>query len=215
MITFLQNGDYQGFVMIVLVLVTALSLHEFGHALAADLLGDPTPRNAGRLTLNPLSHIDPVGALAMVLVGFGWGKPVPFSPRALRSPRFGSAIVGIAGPTTNVALAFLAAGLIRFAGGGGEALPRFLELMLYLNVLLAVFNLLPIPPLDGSRILSAVLPPSRQRIVFFLDKWGMVILIVVIFVLPWLFPQSVLGSGLFGRAALYFEGMVRKIVGIA
>lgn len=204
-IRYLILGDFQSFILVAIVLLLALSLHEFGHALAAELQGDHTARLAGRLTLNPAAHIDPFGALAMVLVGFGWGKPVPFSPRALRSPRFGSAIVGIAGPLVNVALAFLAAILIRVVHPDLEVFARFLAIMLYLNVLLAVFNLFPIPPLDGSRILSALLPPSKQRFLFFMDKWGMLILIVAIFLVP----------GVFGRAAYYFEGIVRRLVGIS
>lgn len=167
--------------LVTLVLVVALSLHEFGHAAAATLQGDSTARIAGRLTLDPRAHIDPIGAVAMVLVGFGWGKPVPFSPQALRSKRFGSALVALAGPGMNVVLAFLAAAVLRFVVTSSGTFRNFLGLLLFLNVLLAVFNLLPIPPLDGSRILSAVLPPSKQQIVFFLDKWGLLILFVGVF----------------------------------
>jgi Zn-dependent protease len=178
----LLNGRFEELLIVALVLIIALSLHEFGHALAADLQGDPTARNLGRLTVNPKAHLDPFGSLMIVLAGFGWGKPVPFNPARLRNQRFGSLIVGAAGPLMNIFLAFVAAILLRVlspgAGPGGFA-AGFLVQLLFLNVLLAVFNLIPVPPLDGSRILSAVLPPSRQRIVYFLDRWGFVILLVL------------------------------------
>lgn len=183
-IQILLDGDIGLFVMLVLVLGSALSLHEFGHALAADLQGDRTARLAGRLTLNPLKHLDPFGTFALLFAGFGWGKPVPFSPRALRSQRFGAAIVGFAGPLVNIILAFLfAAAYGAFKPPDATLMGTLLLLGVQLNVVLAIFNLMPCPPLDGSRILSAALPPSKQHIIFFLDKWGFVILLVFVFFL--------------------------------
>jgi Zn-dependent protease len=189
MLQMLIRGQFQLLIIYALVLLIAISLHEFGHAFAADVQGDRTPRLAGRLTLNPLAHLDPIGTLAIVLAGFGWGKPVPFSPQALRNKRTGPAIVALAGPTVNVILAVLAAFALargRFGGFAGT----FLQVMLDLNIILAIFNLIPIPPLDGSRLLTLLLPPSKQQIIFFLDQWGFLILIVVVlFVLPrLLFP---------------------------
>jgi Zn-dependent protease len=181
---FRNPPDIEGLLIISLVLVLALSLHEFGHAFAADLQGDPTARNLGRLTLNPKAHLDPFGTLMIVLVGFGWGKPVPFNPARLRNQRFGSLIVGMAGPLMNLILAFVAAIGFRLLSvdlSTADFVVRFLSQLLFLNMLLAIFNLIPIPPLDGSRILSAVLPPSRQRIVYFLDRWGFLILLVLFF----------------------------------
>ncbi|HEX2054784.1 MAG TPA: site-2 protease family protein [Actinomycetota bacterium] len=190
---FSNPPDIAGLVIVSLVFIIALSLHEYGHALAAHLQGDPTAKLAGRLTVNPKSHLDPVGTFMLVLVGFGWGKPVPFAPNKLRSKRFGAAMVGAAGPLVNVLLALVsAAAFLAFfrrasdLDGGNQLLARFLLIGVTLNVTLALFNLLPIPPLDGSRILSALLPPSKQHIVFFLDKWGFVILLLVGFVL---FPR--------------------------
>ena len=190
---FSNPPDIAGFVLLAVVFVIALSLHEYGHALAATLQGDPTAKLAGRLTINPRSHLDPVGTFMLVMVGFGWGKPVPFSPNELRSRRWGSALVGAAGPLVNVILALMSAAaflaLFRRAGGmvaADDLLGRFLLIGVQLNVILALFNLLPIPPLDGSRILSALLPPEKQHVVFFLDKWGFVILILVAFLL---FPR--------------------------
>lgn len=190
---FSNPPDLVGLVLVSVVFIIALSLHEYGHAISAYLQGDPTAKLAGRLTINPMSHLDPVGTFMLVLVGFGWGKPVPFAPNKLRSARWGAALVGIAGPLVNVVLALLSAfafltlfrNTTSFEGFTG-ILGRFLLIGVELNVILAMFNLLPIPPLDGSRILSALLPPSRQHIVFFLDKWGFVLLIIVGLVL---FPR--------------------------
>jgi Zn-dependent protease len=175
-----MSGDYAGFVIVAVVIVVAIALHEFGHALAADLQGDPTPRLAGRLTINPLAHLDPVGTFCLVIAGFGWGKPVSFSLPNLRYKRAGAAIVAIAGPTMNVLLGIIGAVfLARTTPGTYTA--RFAGTLLTLNVLLAIFNLIPIPPLDGSRLLTLFLPPSRQQIIFFLDKWGFLLLLAIIF----------------------------------
>lgn len=183
----LQNPpDILGFILISIAFVIALSLHEFGHAAAATWQGDPTAKLAGRLTINPKSHLDPFGTIMLVLVGFGWGKPVPFALNKLRNRRFGAALVAIAGPLVNMVLALTFALMfvqLFQAGSFGGALIRFAFTSLSLNVGLALFNLLPIPPLDGSRIVSALLPPSKQYIVYFLDKWGFLLLLVVAFLL--------------------------------
>ena len=198
MLPFLINGDFVGFLIIGVTLVVAISLHEFGHALADELQGDPTARLAGRLTVNPVRHLDPFGTLMIALVGFGWGRPVPISPPSMRNRRYGAAVVGLAGPAVNVLLALTSALLARYmglnlvAGAGGSSLTfteRLVSAFLYINVLLAVLNLIPIPPLDGSRVLGALLPPSRQHIVYFLDQWGFVLLLVAaLFVLPRFLP---------------------------
>jgi Zn-dependent protease len=190
---FRNPPDITGLLLTILVFIIALSLHEYGHALAATLQGDPTAKLAGRLTLNPKAHLDLFGSIMLVLVGFGWGKPVPFAPNKLRFRRWGAAFVGAAGPLVNVILAFVgAAGFVamsrpgvEFEGAAGLLL-RFLGISVGLNIVLALFNLLPIPPLDGSRILSALLPPSKQHIIYFLDKWGFVMLLLVAFIL---FPR--------------------------
>ncbi|GAC1372320.1 MAG: site-2 protease family protein [Actinomycetota bacterium] len=187
MLRFLTTGDYLSFIIIAITLIVAISLHEFGHALAAELQGDSTAREAGRLTVNPLRHLDPVGALMIVIIGFGWGKPVPISPARMHNRRFGSALVGIAGPAVNMLLAIATALVARFLhiplfgdfGGipGYSFVDRLISGFLYINVLLAIFNLIPVPPLDGSRVLSALLPPSKQRFIFFVDQWGFLILL--------------------------------------
>jgi Zn-dependent protease len=188
--------DIAGFLMLAVAFIIALSLHEYGHAFAATLQGDPTAKLAGRLTINPIKHLDPVGTFMLVMVGFGWGKPVPFAPNKLRSKRFGAAMVGIAGPVVNIILAFLAAFIylrLNQARPPG-LLAKFIVTSLYLNVGLALFNLMPIPPLDGSRILSAVLPPDKQEILYFLDKWGFVILLLFAFLLFPAFARPLIDS---------------------
>ena len=184
----LLRDDPLAFVLLAGALIGAIGLHEYAHALAADLQGDRLPRAMGRLTPNPLKHLDPMGTLAILLVGFGWGKPVEFRLNALKSQRFGAAMVALAGPLMNLALATLAAVILgvalrlnpdlRFDPG---VLTRFLSYFFSLNVLLAVFNLIPLPPLDGSRLLTIFLPPSKQRVIFFLDQYGFLILLALIF----------------------------------
>lgn len=172
------------FVLLAASLIGALSLHEYAHALAADLQGDRMPRAMGRLTMNPLRHLDPMGTLFIVLVGFGWGKPVEFRPQALSSKRFGAAIVALAGPAMNLLLALIAGFVFvwLFDGLAQGPFGLFVGLFFAINVILAVFNLVPLPPLDGSRLLTMFLPPSKQKIVFFLDQYGFLILIVLVFV---------------------------------
>ncbi len=178
----LLRNDPIAFVLLAAALVVALSMHEFAHALAADLQGDRMPRAMGRLTPNPARHLDPLGSLMLLLVGFGWGKPVEFRPEALRSRRFGAALVAFAGPLMNLLLAFIAS-LIWVAldtplfTTTGDFLTRFISL----NVFLAVFNLMPLPPLDGSRLLTIFLPPRHHRIIYFLDQYGFLILLALVF----------------------------------
>ena len=190
-LSFLRE-DVVAFLLLAVALIGAIGLHEYAHALAADLQGDRMPRAMGRLTPNPIKHLDPLGTVFIFLVGFGWGKPVEFRPQALSSKRFGAAIVALAGPMMNLILAFVAILIAvqlrdvlpdtvgRFLIGsyvGGRFIPGFFPI----NVLLAVFNLIPLPPLDGSRLLTIFLPPSRQNIIFFLDRYGFIILIALLF----------------------------------
>lgn len=195
MLPYLIHHDYSDFIIVGLCLIVAITIHEFGHAVADMIEGDPTARLEGRLSLNPAAHLDPFGALMIVLVGFGWGKPVPIQPANMRSQRYGSAIVGIAGPLTNVILAFGTAVVARaaniplfigFGGGLGITLAeRLASGFIFINVLLFLLNLIPVPPLDGSRIVSALLPPDKQKYVYFMDRWGFVILLVLaLLVLP-------------------------------
>ena len=169
--------------MLAVALIGALGLHEYAHALAADLQGDRLPRAMGRLTPNPIKHLDPLGTILILIAGFGWARPVEFRPQALSSKRFGAAIVALAGPMMNLALALVGAfGFVLFAEPGEQGtIATFFYLFSGINVLLAVFNLVPLPPLDRSRLLTIFLPPHKQNIIFFLDRYGMLILLALVF----------------------------------
>jgi Zn-dependent protease len=176
-------------VVIIVMLGVAFPVHEFSHALAAYRLGDSTARFLGRLTLDPRAHFDPVGGLLMVIsvlagFGFGWAKPTPYNPYNLRGGRWGEAIVSIAGPISNLVLAIAAAIPLRFMLATNMDAEFFIEvlyLFIGINLLLMVFNLIPIPPLDGSKLLYAVLDPQTERQVRpFLEQYGMFILLALI-----------------------------------
>jgi Zn-dependent protease len=179
------------------VLMMSVIAHEVSHGYAAALLGDPTARMAGRLSLNPVKHIDPVGSIAVPLISymlggfiFGWAKPVPYNPYNLRNQRFGPAIVAVAGPAMNITIAVIFGVLVRFAvplGIANEAFYSLAIIIVFINVLLALFNLIPIPPLDGSKILSAFLPSRYLSFMASLEQYSF--FAVIIFVL--LFWQSV------------------------
>lgn len=141
-------------------LIVAVTVHEFAHAWAADYLGDPTARLSGRLTLNPLSHLDPLGTLALLIAHIGWGKPVPIDPYNLDNPKRDGMLISLAGPASNFILAFLLSLIVKLL------FPQVLVLFapfIVLNVGLGVFNLLPIPPLDGSKILFGLLPHNLAQ----------------------------------------------------
>ena len=165
-----------------LVTLVAIPFHEAGHALAAWLLGDPTAKREGRLSLNPFRHFDLMGTLCMVLAGVGWAKPVSTDPRNFKNPKEGMALTA-AGPVANLLLAYLAMVVWKLlyywapVTVGTVFAARFLQYLVMMDVSLAVFNLIPVPPLDGSRVLLAVLP---QRIYFGIMKYERVILIVML-----------------------------------
>lgn len=180
----------------VLVIIPSAILHEWAHGFAADKLGDPTPRLAGRLTINPIPHIDPWGTLLMPFLlffltsgsfMFAYAKPVPFNPLALRLRKYGAAVVGVAGPLANLIVAFGLGIIIRFMDV--SSFTEFLSIVVYANILLAVFNLVPIPPLDGHHVLFSVLPDKLYTFKVWLQKYGFVILIVfLLFLFDWLRP---------------------------
>jgi Zn-dependent protease len=160
--------------------VVGLTVHEFAHGWVADRCGDPTARYAGRLTLNPLKHVDPVGLLLLYLAGFGWARPVPVNPYNFRDRRQGLLLVSLAGPVANLGVALLAAVLLGLSGMGNPTLNDLLRVMIWINVVLAVFNLLPVPPLDGSKVLAALMP-GRQEWLYWLEQYGIIILVVLVF----------------------------------
>lgn len=168
----------------VIALVVGLTFHEFSHALVAYQQGDRQPRVMGRLTLNPIPHIDPLGALMLVIAGFGWAKPVMVNPAALRDGQRGMALVAFAGPIANVVVAIGFAVIYRVLGIVGVDdgfVLRLVELIVRLNILLAIFNLIPIPPLDGYNVLLAFLPPRQALVVRQYAPYGVIVLLLLVF----------------------------------
>lgn len=166
-------------------LLAAITVHEYAHAWMSDRLGDPTARLAGRLTLNPLAHLDPIGTLMLLLFRFGWGKPVPFDPYNLRHPRRDAALISFSGPASNIALATILSLAIRFAhlafGPPAFILETILTPFVILSVVLAIFNLIPIHPLDGGKVLIGLLP---DRLAYewdqILHQYGLIILLFLL-----------------------------------
>lgn len=204
-----------------IILLTAFPVHEFAHAWTANYFGDDTPRLNGRLTLNPLAHLDPLGSLMMIVAGFGWAKPVPINPYILqrRSPA-ATMLVSLAGPMSNFLMAIIAAipfrlGLVSIANisrTSGSLLPTlagFLFLFVYINLFLMLFNLLPLFPLDGEKVLEYFLPLSGARLLESIRPYGPVIFIVLIFILP-----RLLGIDLIGRLVqLVLIPLARLLIG--
>jgi len=213
MFTRLQKWFGNGWYGIAELLITAfcvffaLSIHEVGHGFSAHLLGDDTAKNSGRLSLNPRDHLDPIGAICLFLFGFGWANPVPVNPRNFDrvSMKTGMVITSLSGPFTNIITAFISMLIMRFLG----FLPKnmvvivlyiLLDVMVSLNLSLAVFNLIPIPPLDGYKVLSAVLPPRYYFKLMQYERYGFIILLLFIY-LP--FFNSILSGAVVGIYRLF------------
>lgn len=175
----------------------AVTLHEVAHGFMAEKLGDPTARLLGRLTLNPLKHLDPIGTIAVLFFGFGWARPVPVNANNLRNPRRGMVWVALAGPAANLLLAIFFALLLRFVASVAIDLPQQSNILpymkpvtlmaafgLYINVILLLLNLLPVPPLDGGRALMNLLPESNALIFKKIEPFGLLILLFLIFGTP-------------------------------
>ena len=185
------------FLFIIIILIMSVIIHEVAHGYAALALGDPTAKYENRLTLNPLSHIDPIGSVMVHLMGYflggfiiGWAKPVPFNPYNLKPERFGlparagEALVALAGPLSNIGIAVIFGIMIRLTPTPLNSNAAFIELAGYvvlINITLAIFNLIPLPPLDGSKILFAILPYSWYKIREFLEQFGIVFVLIFVF----------------------------------
>ncbi len=167
--------------LLVPVLLFALCFHEFAHAWMANKLGDPTAKHSGRLTLNPLAHLDPMGSLMILFVGFGWAKPVPVDVRYLQNPRIDMMKISFAGPAANLLLAFVGGKIIRAHLVGGSLI-LMLVLFTQINIMLAVFNMIPIPPLDGSQIFSGLMVRKNPDLVMKLQMYGPQILFGLILI---------------------------------
>jgi Zn-dependent protease len=199
----LLRDDPAAFFLLVAIigfsLLIAITVHEFSHAMMANRLGDPTAKRLGRLTLNPVKHLDPLGTLMLFLVGFGWGKPVPINPNYFRmNPRRGMALSALAGPLSNFTLVALLGILVRvgvvawhspwswpfvpFASwNAGWVAADIIGYVILLNLILGVFNLIPIPPLDGFNIAVGILPREQAAAMLRVERYGPMILLVVVF----------------------------------
>ena len=174
------------FLFIIIVLIMSVVVHEVSHGYAALSLGDPTAKYQGRLTLNPISHLDPVGSLLVPLLGYllggfvvGWAKPVPFNPYNLRNQRWGEAYVAAAGPISNIILA-IAFGLLLRLVGPASPIAGPVSFVVLINITLAIFNLVPIPPLDGSKILFGILPKFAAKFRYALESYGLILVFIFI-----------------------------------
>lgn len=195
-----------------IAILVVLTVHEFSHAFAALLMGDDTAKREGRLTLNPLAHISWLGFFMLLLVGFGWGKPVPFNPYNLKYPRFGPALVAVAGPFSNLLMAALSVVVLKLIiiyslVGPANLLVHFLNLMIVLNLVLMLFNLLPFAPLDGSKIVFAFLSDIKyERIRNFLENQGpFVLMMLIIF-------DNFLGINLLSGFFSWVVNLVYKVI---
>ena len=215
---------------LIVPLIIAIVFHEVAHGWVALALGDPTAREQRRLTLNPFRHVDPLGTIVVPgmlalasLPPFGWAKPVPVNQRRLRNPRYGMMAVAAAGPLTNFVLAAIGAvalGLFaRFAapGAGASFLVLNLQNFISINIFLALFNLLPIPPFDGSHIVEGVLPLQAARRYAGLRRWGFPLIFVLLVVVPYIWPGAGLVKRLvmppFGWIAEHYYALIRMVAG--
>jgi len=192
-------------IFFIVILIFSVIIHEISHGYVAEMLGDPTARMAGRLTLNPIPHVDLFGSFilpVLLIVShagfvFGWAKPVPYNPYNLKDQKWGPAMVAVAGPLSNIFIAIIFGLALRFADilSLPAAFVEIFFIIVILNIVLAVFNMIPIPPLDGSKVLFALLPYRYYHYIESLEKYGFVILLFVVF-FGWKFIQPVI-SGIF------------------
>lgn len=202
------------YLFLIIILLFSIVIHEVSHGAVANFLGDPTAKYAGRLTLNPIKHLDPIGSVILPLllilikspVLFGWAKPVPINPYNFRDQKYGPAKTALAGPAANLTLALIFGLVLRFFPvlTASPGLAFMFSYIVYINLLLAIFNLLPIPPLDGSHILYTFLPYSMENLKIFLNQFGIFFLFFIIFfffrwiilIINWLF-SLIVGTPLF------------------
>lgn len=191
------------FIILAASLLYSVIAHEVAHGWVAHLFGDDTALHYGRLTLNPVSHIDPIGALMLFLVGFGWAKPVPVDYHSLKRTRFGLFCVALAGCSTNILIAILALILLQ----SGVVSPTsiiyaMLPIIVRINIILGAFNLIPIPPLDGSKVLMSFLPEEAQRRLSRLEPYGFLILIILLF------------TGLLDPVIAFMQGLIYGLIAL-
>lgn len=201
--------NYQFLIILVPVILFSLTIHEYAHALVAYRLGDDTAKRQGRLSLNPLVHLDVLGTLLLFIVHFGWAKPVPVDPRNFRNPKKDMLMVALAGPVSNILTAIAAAVILKalfenFAaippGSGADVAARMLVWFMYIGIVLAVFNMIPVPPLDGSRVLYGLLPDSLAYRYARFETYGIFILFAF-----FLFGGQFLGYFIFVPVGIFIE----------
>jgi Zn-dependent protease len=196
--------DPVGFIAFIIAIVLGITVHEFMHAYAAHRLGDDTARLLGRLSLNPMAHLDPFGTLLLVLAGFGYGKPVPFNESRLRTT-LGVTFVALAGPLANLVLAALCAIPLRFSATsllGGGTYAEILFAIVTWNCVLAIFNLVPIPPLDGANVVYGLLPPRQQYSWRTYQQYGPFLLLFILLLAPRVLSTLVFGPAVAIRTLL-------------
>jgi Zn-dependent protease len=190
-----------GFIIIAIPLLYAVIFHELAHGWVAYRMGDPTAKSLGRLSLNPLKHLDPMGTLMLFLFGFGWAKPVPVNFNQLRDKRLGMILVSAAGIITNILLAFCALFLYRLLSLSSSSISA--QLLYYfarINIILAAFNLIPLPPLDGSKILMGFAPPNVRDFLFRIERYGLIIIIALLYL------------GVLEPVIRFFEWMIISVI---
>ena len=196
---------------LVIAILVALTIHECAHAVVAYWLGDPTAKNAGRITLNPIKHLDPWGTLLFIIARIGWGKPVPTHPSYFKNPKRDSALVALAGPASNIILAILLTIPLGFALP--QALRALIELTFYINIVLAVFNLIPIPPLDGSKIIAIFLPKNTYyKYINFLNA-NLAYIIIFLFADIYLL-ESLIGFSIIGTIVREVSGLIITVINL-
>ncbi|WP_459502870.1 site-2 protease family protein [Bacillus sp. C1] len=176
--------------LVAMAIIIALSVHEFAHAYVAYKFGDDTAKRQGRLTLSPMSHLDPIGLIAVLILGFGWARPVPVNPYNFKKPRLAGVLVSIAGPISNLILSAIGLiiwySLIRFGVlnaipfAVADTLRQFFQIFITLNIVLLVFNLLPIPPLDGYRVIEDLAPANIRAKMTQYEKYGSIVLLILV-----------------------------------
>ena len=193
--------DPLGFILIAIPLLYSIIFHELAHGWVAYLMGDPTAKSLGRLSLNPLKHLDPIGTIMLFIFGFGWAKPVPVNFNQLRDRHKGMILVSAAGIITNMILAFIALFLSRLLSLSPSSMPAvLLYYFAQINIILAAFNLIPLPPLDGSKILMGFTSPSVQDFLFRLERYGFFIIIALLY------------FGVLDPVIRFFEWMILSLI---
>lgn len=198
------NINIQDLIIQIPVFLFALTIHEYSHGYVAMLCGDQTAKMEGRLTLNPLKHLDPLGTLAIFLIHFGWAKPVPVDPRNFRNPHRDMILVSLAGPMSNLATMVASLFALILIAYFGQGLPPFLaqpiiamlSVSIWINSILAIFNMIPIPPLDGSKVLMGLLPPRQAQYIARLEGVGFILIMVLVF------------TGVLGRFIVFVQNLL-------